>query len=158
MIQKTINITFRTNWTLTPKLSLQYYAQPFFTTGQFSSYKRLSEPRARDLDDRFEPLNNLISYDDTSDEYLLDLDNDGTTDYTFRGYTDFNYKQFRSNMVLRWEYSSGSAVYFVWSQGFTDLRNPGSMDFSRDVQNLFGSTGENVVMVKVSHMFKISSR
>ncbi len=158
MIQKTINITFRTNWTLTPKLSLQYYAQPFFTTGQFSNYKRLSEPRARDLDDRFEPLNNLISYDDTSDEYLLDLDNDGTTDYTFRGYTDFNYKQFRSNMVLRWEYSSGSAVYFVWSQGFTDLRNPGSMDFSRDLQNLFGSTSENVVMVKVSHMFKISSR
>jgi len=154
MIQKTINITFRTNWTLTPRLSLQYFAQPFFTTGQFSNYKRLNDPLARDFDKRFEDVNNRMIYDDESGEYHLDLDNDGTAEYSFRGYTDFNYKQFRSNMVLRWEYSSGSAVYLVWSQGFTDFRNPGSFDISRDVQNLFGSTGDNVLMVKVSHMFK----
>jgi hypothetical protein len=76
-------------------------------------------------------------------------------EYTFGGQIDFNYKQFRSNFVLRWEYSSGSTFYLVWSQGFTDYRSLGNFEFNRDIQDLFGAPGDNVVMVKMSHLFKI---
>ena len=33
------------------------------------------------------------------------------------GSEDFNFKQFRSNTVLRWEYRPGSVLFFVWQQG-----------------------------------------
>jgi hypothetical protein len=32
---------------------------------------------------------------------------------------DFNFVQFRSNLVARWEYKAGSELYLVWSQGNT---------------------------------------
>ena len=155
MHQQTLNLTFRADWTLSPKLSLQYYAQPFITAGDYSNYKRVANPMAKDFNERFENINDRIVFDEENEEFSLDLDRDGSAEYTFEGQTDFNYKQFRSNLVLRWEYFSGSTFYLVWSQGFTDYRSLGNFEFSRDVQDLFGAPGDNVVMVKMSHMFKI---
>lgn len=155
MYQETLNLTFRADWTLTPKLSLQYYAQPFITAGDYSNYKRVDHPMAKEFKERFENVNDRIAYDEEDEEFSLDLDDDGSAEYTFQGQTDFNYKQFRSNLVLRWEYSSGSTFYLVWSQGFTDYRSLGNFEFNRDIQDLFGAPGDNVVMVKMSHMFKI---
>jgi hypothetical protein len=155
LLQKTLNITFRANWTLTPKLSLQYYAQPFFTAGEYSNYKRVDNPRAKDFNKRFENINDRIAFDEEEKKFTLDMDADGTPEYTFGGQTDFNYKQFRSNFVLRWEYSSGSTFYLVWSQGFNDYRSLGNFEFTRDVQDLFRAPGDNVIMIKMSHMFKV---
>ena len=92
--QRTIGVTARMDVTMTPTLSLQVYAQPFITTGHFSNWKELQDPRAADYPGRFQ------SFSTTSDAL-----------------TDFNYKQFRSNMVLRWEYRPGSALFLVWTQG-----------------------------------------
>ncbi len=154
MYQNTLNLTLRVNWTLTPKLSLQYYAQPYITAGEYSNYKRVDNPTAKDFDERFENINDRIAFDEEEKAFTLDLDNNGVAEYTFRGQTDFNYKQFRSNFVLRWEYSAGSTFYLVWSQGFNDYRSLGNFEFSRDVHDLFGSPGDNVIMIKMSHMFK----
>ncbi|MET6989079.1 hypothetical protein ABXZ36_00280 [Sediminicola arcticus] len=43
----------------------------------------------------------------------------GTVDYP-----NFSFVQFRSNLVLRWEYIPGCEVFLVWSQGVAGLKDP----------------------------------
>jgi len=64
-------------------------------------------------------------------------------------------KQFRSNLVLRWEYMTGSALFLVWSQGFTDYEEFQPFGFGRDARTLFNTDGDNVLMIKASHMLNI---
>ncbi len=51
--------------------------------------------------------------------------NSSQADYTFEN-PDFNFFQFRSNLVLRWEYMPGSQLYLVWAQDRTNFIMPGS--------------------------------
>ncbi|MCK9560331.1 MAG: DUF5916 domain-containing protein, partial [Candidatus Marinimicrobia bacterium] len=77
---------------------------------------------------------------------------DGNPEYTFNGQPDFNYKQFRSNLVIRWEYMTGSVMYLVWSQGFTNYELFRSFNFGKDTQTLFNGISDNVFMIKISQM------
>ena len=67
------------------------------------------------------------------------------------GNPDFSFKQFRSNAVLRWEYSPGSVLYLVWSQGRNHAAGTGRFDFGSDLGDLFGAAPDNVFMVKLSY-------
>jgi hypothetical protein len=74
---------------------------------------------AKQFDDRFHIFTpNEIIFDSNSESYLIDESHDGITDYSFSK-PDFNFVQFRSNFVVRWEYRRGSELYLVWSQGNT---------------------------------------
>ena len=54
--QKTSSITARVNYTITPNLSVQVYAQPFVSTGLYGNFKELVNGRADDYDDRYAPF------------------------------------------------------------------------------------------------------
>ena len=55
--QKTSSITARVNYTMTPNLSLQVYAQPFVVGRRSTTnYKELVNGRADDYDDRYAPF------------------------------------------------------------------------------------------------------
>ncbi|MBL7067815.1 MAG: carbohydrate binding family 9 domain-containing protein [Candidatus Marinimicrobia bacterium] len=155
MDQKTFSMVLRADLTLTPTLSIQYFAQPFFTAGEYFDLMRVNDSYAKDYNKRFEKFGDDISYNYENDEYEVDKGNDGIIDYTFEGQTDFNYKQLRSNLVLRWEYLTGSAIYLVWSQGFTDYESFKPFDIPRDTRTLFDTDGDNVFMIKISHMLNI---
>ena len=45
--------------------------------------------------------------------------NEGGATYAF-GNPDFDFREFRSNLVARWEFKPGSSLYVVWSQDRTD--------------------------------------
>lgn len=124
--QRTASITARFDYTVTPTLSVQLYAEPFVSAGAYSDLRELADPRAKEYDDRFTPYA-------------------GTTE-------DFNFKQFRSNTVLRWEYRPGSTLFFVWQQGRGqgDL-NPGSFRAGRDFGDLFRTRSDNTFLVKGSY-------
>lgn len=128
--QTTAGITTRLDYTMTPTLSLQLYAQPFVTAGDYSELKELVNPRAAKYEDRFQP-------------------------YAAVTPSDFNFKQFRSNTVLRWEYRPGSVLFFVWQQGRSDSRNPGTFDFARDYGDLFKTRSDNTFLVKASYWFSL---
>lgn len=128
--QTTLGITTRLDYTMTPTLSLQLYAQPFVTSGDYSNLREMVNPRADRYEDRFQPYT-----DDTPE--------------------DFNFKQFRSNTVLRWEYRPGSTLFFVWQQGRHDFRNPGTFDFGRDYSDLFRTRSDNTFLIKASYWFSI---
>ena len=155
MLQNTLSFTLRVDFTLTNKLSIQYYAQPYFTAGEYFDYKRVNDADNADFNKRFESLGNRMTYNENTDEYDVDYNNDNETDYSVGGQTNFNYKQFRSNFVLRWEYSTGSVAYLAWSQGFTDYQTFQPFDFGNDVNQLFSGTSNNVLMLKISQSLSL---
>ena len=63
---------------------------------------------------------------------------DGGETFTLRN-IDFNVRSFRSNVVLRWEWTPGSTLFVVWQQDrFRDVLQ-GALVGPGD---LFGSSGE----------------
>jgi len=84
--------------------------------------------------------------------FLIDEDLDANTDYEF-GNPDFSFVQFRSNLVVRWEYIPGSEVFLVWSQGVTGLGDP-SDSLGRTLDNqIFGQKRDNTFLIKATYRF-----
>jgi len=118
--QKTMNLTFRLNYTINPELSLEYYGQPFISSGKYTNYKKITEPAADVYSERYRNFSSYeIALDVASNTYRIDNDNDGSYDY-FVSNPDFNFRQFRSNMVIRWEYLPGSTLYIVLHHKYED--------------------------------------
>lgn len=153
--QKTLNFTFRLNYTLTPELSLEYYGQPFISAGMYSDFKRITDPNANEFTDRYHIFsNNELDFNNVDNTYIVDENKDGTPDYSF-GNPNFNFRQFRSNLVVRWEYSPGSTLFLVWSQGRTSTDSSGSFLYGNDMKKLFGINPHNVFLVKFSYWFSL---
>ncbi len=72
------------------------------------------------------------------------------------GKNDFNVQEFLSNLVLRWEYSPGSSVYFVWNQTRNNWNDSGNMDYFNDLGDLFDPVNgkpNNIFLIKFSYRF-----
>src|SRR5687768_402985 len=151
--QKTLRFTTRVNYNITPDLTLQYYGQPFITRPIYSNFGYVSDPLAKKYDDRFYVFNpSQITFN--NNEYLIDENSDGVTDYRFSR-PDFNFVQFRSNLVVRWEYRAGSELYLVWSQGntadaFSELDTPLGKSL---LENAFAEQARNIFLVKWTYRF-----
>ncbi len=152
---KTMSFTFRVNYTINPELSIEYYGQPFVSAGKYSNFNRITDPKADEFSDRyriFEPSE--ITYNSENNLYSIDENLDGNYDYSF-GNPDFNFRQFRSNLVVRWEYLPGSVLYLVWSQGRTSNASTGVFSYGNDMKDLFGIVPQNIFLVKLSYWFAL---
>jgi len=112
--QATVRVVMRATYMVTPNLSIQYYGQPFGTTGSYTNFKQITQPGASQYLQRFTTLSPSV-LPGQEHQYQIDENQDGSPDYSF-GRPDFNFGQFRSNMVIRWEYIPGSTVFLVWTQ------------------------------------------
>jgi len=124
--QTTVGLTTRVNYTMSPTLSLQLYAEPFVSAGGYSSFKELVNGRADRYEDRYTP-------------------------YAFDGIPDFNYKSFRTTNVLRWEYRPGSTLFVVWQQNREDVGAYGRFRFGRDLGDAFSAPARSVFLVKLAY-------
>ncbi|MBA3269817.1 MAG: carbohydrate binding family 9 domain-containing protein [Acidobacteria bacterium] len=124
--QRTSAFNFRVNYTLTPNLSIQTYAEPFVSAGAYSDYKLLVNGRAPEHTDRYRA-------------------------YAYGGNADFNIRSFRTTNVLRWEYQPGSSMFVVWQQNRSGFEDIGSFDFGRDFGGAFSAPAHNVFLVKLSY-------
>ena len=143
--QRTVGVTFRANFALTPGLTLQYYGQPFVSAGRYYAFKQITDPRAATFDGRFR----LLATESQSGRLAFDEDGNGSFDYSLRN-PDYGFRQFRSNLVARWEYSPGSTLFVVWSQGRTSSDSNGAFALSTGLRRLFDSPSDNVFLVKIS--------
>jgi hypothetical protein len=129
--QTTVALTERVNYTLTPNLSVQIYAEPFVSAGDYTNFKELINGRSRAYDGRYAPF--AFTGDDP----------------------DFNIKSFRTTNVLRWEYRPGSTLFVVWQQAREngDVPTGGfrGFNFGRDVHDIFAATPRNVFLVKLAY-------
>ena len=152
--QETLSLTLRMTYCLTPDLTIQYYGMPFVSAGAYRDFKTILNSRSRIPEERFRLLGEAAVYDPSARQYRVDENGDGTVDYAF-GNPDFNVREFRSNLVLRWEYTPGSALYVVWSQGRTGFLPEGSFDYGRDLGGLFDTHPDNVFLIKFSYCFQL---
>lgn len=153
--QKTLAVTLRLNYSLTPELSIQFYGQPFTSSGNYTEFKHITQARADVYADRYHLYTSKeIRYNSESNVYHVDETQNGETDYNF-GNPNFDFLEFRSNLVLRWEYRPGSAVYLVWSQGRTGYDYRGEFDYQGDVRRLLDLPPHNVFLVKFSYCFQL---
>jgi hypothetical protein len=130
--QTTNSATVRLNYTFSPNVSVQAYTQPFVSKGTYTNIRQLSAtPRADSYDARY------AVYGDTSV-----TNNPG----------GFNFKEFQSNVVFRWEYKPGSTLFLVWNEGRQGyIPAQGTTDFSGDVRDLMRLHPANTFLVKVSY-------
>ncbi len=153
--QDLIGITVRASLYLTPDLSIQYYGSPFSATRKYSGFKKVINPRADNYNDRFYAYNqNQIAFDKFLDSYRIDENADGVTDFVISN-PDMSFSEFRSNLVIRWEYNPGSTVYVVWSQNRSMLSAYESTSLSRAVDRVFSIYPDNIFMIKINHWFSL---
>jgi hypothetical protein len=127
--QTSLALTARLEYAFSPELTLQLYARPFVSAGEFSDFREAVDPRAHAFEQRFRP----ISGEDLSLE------------------PDFNRKDFGSNVVLRWEYRAGSTLFVVWGQGRSHSGPDGGLHLSSNTRELLGTPGTNVLLIKASY-------
>jgi hypothetical protein len=151
--QKTVSLTLRLNYTLTPNLSLQLYTQPYVSAGKYSEFKEVIEPRADNYEDRLHIFTSEELVLKDSIYYLAPYSEPGEI-FTF-GDPDFNFRQFRLNFVLRWEYLPGSTLYLVWQNGINDYAEYGDISIGDDLKDLFSSPSDNAFMLKISYWFNL---
>jgi hypothetical protein len=112
----------RVDWTFTPTLSLQLYAQPFISANDFGGYRSLARPRSYDFDP-----------------------------YARTGNDDFTFLSLRGNAVLRWEYRPGSTLFFVWQQDRAGATDTGEFRFGDNATGVFDRASRNVLLIKATY-------
>lgn len=151
--QRTFYTTIRLNYNLTPNLTFQYYGQPFISKGNYRDFKYITDPKASYFYDRFQLYEpSELQFDEEEGLFSVDENGDGALDYTFDD-PGFNFIQFRSNLVLRWEYVPGSEFFLVWSQGNTLFGDPSEELIPSLTDRLFSEQMENIFLLKVTYRF-----
>jgi hypothetical protein len=157
--QTTFSLETRVEWTFTPRLSLQLYAQPFVSAGRFSRFKELTTPGEFAFAAYGDDRGTLCSADGV---YFADpvatrpcpaaLPAADDPNFVVRfGDPDFNVRSLRGNAVLRWEYRPGSTLFFVWQQERSGFEPVGDFDWNRDTRAIFDGPAQNVFLIKASY-------
>ena len=124
--QTTTSVTTRVNYTLTPNLSLQVYAEPFVSAGDYGEFMELVNGRAHHFENRYAP-------------------------FAFEGDPDFTVLSFRTTNVMRWEFKPGSTLFVVWQQGREGFLPDGRFRFGRDFGDVFSTPSSNTLLVKLAY-------
>ena len=147
--QKTLFATIRLDYTFTPTMSLQLFAQPFISIGKYSELKELDREKQMDYT-VYGTKGTSISYDDANGEYVIDP---GTGNRFAIENPDFNFKSLRLNLIYRWEFLPGSTLFLVWSHDRTNFDNPGQFQLGKSFANLMESESNNIFMAKITYWF-----
>lgn len=147
--QTTLSLDTRVDWTFTPTLTLQVYAQPFVSAGRYTSLKQLQAPKTYQFavygqDAGTETFSNGV--------YTIDPDGAGPSAPFTVGDPNFNLRSLHGDAVLRWEYRPGSELFLVWQQersGFDP--SVSDFEFDRDAGAIFRAQPTNVFLVKLTY-------
>ena len=150
-----LSMVTRVNLTFTPKLSLEFYAQPLISSGNYVTYKQLAEPQTFEFEIFEEGVvagdgcqGGTTCLDDTGTRYV-DFDDDANADVTFTD-RDFNLRSLTSTAVLRWEYRPGSTFFLVWQHRQVERASVGDFDIGRDFNRMFGAPSDDVIIFKAN--------
>lgn len=151
--QQTLMASLRLNYNLNPNLTIQYYGQPFISRGRYRNFGRVVQPTAADYRDRLSVYQGAqIAFDAANNQYKIDENTDGTIDYSF-GNPDFSFVQFRSNLVVRWEYIPGSEIFLVWSQGINGMANTRDNLWRGLDTQILRQQPDNIFLIKATYRF-----
>jgi len=151
---RTLSLDTRVNWTFSPNLTLQLFAQPFIATGAYSSFREFAAPRTFRKVIYGQDAGTITRAPATaasSATYTVDPDGAGPAPAFSFGDPDFTFRSLIGNAVVRWEYRPGSTVFFVWTQSRTGSDPTGNFDFGAQRSAIFRDRPTNVFQVKVNY-------
>ena len=126
--QTTLDLGMRGEWTVSPRLSMQLFLQPFIASGDYNGFKYLTRARSHE----FTPL-------------------DAPQAATEAGNPDFNIRSVRGSAVVRWEFRPGSAMYVVWNESRAGYDDRGDFRLRREFAALPHAPSRDVFLVKFSY-------
>jgi hypothetical protein len=143
--QTTVALETRLNYTFSPALSLQVYAQPFIATGDYGASKELARAGTFEFLEYGEDVGVIV-------DGTIYPNGQAPGALSFPVVEpDFNLRSLRGNAVLRWEWRPGSTLYLAWQQNRSDFQPYGDFDLSRDADGVFGAAPDDVFLIKVSY-------
>ncbi|MDR1556696.1 MAG: carbohydrate binding family 9 domain-containing protein [Tannerellaceae bacterium] len=146
-------LTLRMDYSITPDLSVQFYGNPFMSSGKYTGFKRATHTTSKTYDERFRMLgSDVLTYHAGDNNYSVTEKNGDH--YTFDN-PDFSFREFRFNLVARWEYRPNSIVYLVWGQSRSGSAPEYISSFGENTKALFGYVPANAFMLKFSYWFAL---
>ncbi len=163
--QTTLSMQLRLNYSFTPLLTLEVYAEPFAASGAYSRYGQLSSAGSTALLEY--GTGNTSITEDPDGNYTVTDGNSGQV-FTLEN-NDFNVLSYRSNVVLRWEWRPGSALFLIWQQNrnsfcaagydsgicYQDDVAPGSDVRPGDLWSTRTAPGDNTLVFKATYWFSV---
>jgi Domain of unknown function (DUF5916)/Carbohydrate family 9 binding domain-like len=156
---RTVSIVARANYTFTPRLTLDVYAQGLLSSGNYLTYKQLTAPESFSFDafedGTYSETGGVVSCtggrscEAPSNVRYIDFDGNGTIDYSFPD-RDFGVQSFRATAVLRWEYRPGSTLFLVWQRRQAGRSRIGDFDFGRDFDSMWAAPADDRFVVKMN--------
>ncbi len=138
-----VRLALRTRYTPTPRLRLEFYAEPFMASLRFSDPGRPAGGRSQHIR-RFADEGRLET--GSGGEWIID-------DSRVPGpvqVPNYEYASWRSTCVERWDWRLGSSLYLVWQQNrarYLERRNP---DRTPDPLQGLSRGGDNLLALKLS--------
>lgn len=149
--RKLLTTTLRAEIFATPELSFQYYGNPYASVGRYEDFRKVNVSKSVNYDERFSPL---FIHETAGEKLLHDEKNNTILNLNLSG-PDFNFQEFRSNFVARWEYKTGSTLYFVWTNTRTRYQNVYEPSVFESLKGIHKVKAENAFMLKLSFWFSI---
>ncbi len=144
-----ISAQFRLNYTVTPDLTIELYAEPFTASGQYTNIGELAKARTNDL----RVYGTITEKEDSDGDPELEV-TDGADTFSFSS-PNFNSLSFRSNLVIRWEWRPGSTLFLVWQQNRSGSGDPLKRAGLGNFFDSFSAEGENFFAVKISYWLPV---
>jgi hypothetical protein len=119
-----VDLELRGIVTFTRDVSLQFFSQVLLARGKYGDYKRLVSSVE------------LVPYSPPPASFIN---------------PDFNEITFNANVLLRWEYLSGSTLYVVWTQGRLGDSGTYATSLGQRFIDTFSLPHEDVLLLKVSY-------
>lgn len=141
----------RLNYTFTPDLSVEVYAEPFTSSGLYSGFGELPRPGARGLRAYGSDSTTIAKQSDGSRVVT-----DGGDQFTLDN-QDFTVGSFRSNVVLRWQWRPGSTLFVVWQQNRSSSDSTGGSVTPAQLADAITATGDNFFALKINYWLPVGS-
>jgi hypothetical protein len=148
--QRELSLVTRLNWTFTPDLSFEMYAQPLVSHADYGAPKEFRTPSGYEFAVYGSDVGSITR---AGDAFTVDPDGDGPVQPFQVPDRSFTRRSIRGNGVLRWEYRPGSTFYVVWQQDRTNAERLDDFHAGRAAASVFDAPAHNVFVLKWTYWF-----
>jgi hypothetical protein len=155
LVQRSLSMNTRVNWTFSPTLSFELFAQPFIASGDYTAFKEFARPRDSEKRVYGRDTGTISVEMGPGGERVYAVDPDAGGPAAAFSFADpnFNLRSLRGNAVLRWEYRPGATLFLVWTQDRRDSASAGDLAFRRDMEAMFNAPAEHIFLLKANYRF-----
>jgi hypothetical protein len=147
--QRSLGLEARTDWVVSPRLTLQAYAQELVVGSPFTDVKYLR--RGGSYEFSYYGVNGAAISTAPDGRITVDADGTGPAPAFTLPRPDFTLRSTRLNAVLRWEFLPGSSLFAVWQHQRGRTTSVGALTVDRALDGLLAGPSDNVIALKIAY-------